>query len=146
MEEILPWIISTLLSFIGLLCGFVLWYVLSIFKKTESLDEQIKRNNAKVTSLREHFNENVSKVFTSQQAIGEDLVKVRRTLVSSTVVLKRRKTEIAQVVADGKRTASRVDEINGELEKHKKVLIGHNTEIIKLKGGNLLVKGNKNGV
>jgi hypothetical protein len=145
LEEILPWIISTLLSIIGLMGGFVLWYVASIFKKTESLDEQIKRNSAKVTSLREHFNENVSKVFTSQQSIGQDLVKVRRTLVGTTMVLRRRQAEIAEVVADGKRTSDRVGQINRELEKHKKVLIQHNSDIIKLKNGNILVKGNKDG-
>lgn len=144
MEDYYPWIISSLLSFIGLLGSFILWYVISIFKKAEKLDEQIERNTTKITSLREHFNENISKVFTSQQGVGEDLIKLRGAVVSGTVVLRRRKTEITEIMEDQRRTKGRVAAINNELEQHKRVLIRHNNEIIKLKGGRILVKGDKN--
>lgn len=143
MNSLTEVIISGLLSVISLLGGFALWYVVSIFNKTEKLDEQIKRNNAKITSLREHLNENISKIYSSQQGIGTDLVKLRGAVVSGTVVLRRRKSEIAQVMEDGKRTQNRVETINRELEKHKKVLVQHDSDIVMLKGGNILVKGNK---
>ena len=145
MNEFYQWIISGLLSLLGLTGGFILWYVASIFKKTEGLDEQIRRNNAKITTLREHFNENISKVFTAQQGVGDELLKVRRAVVSSTVVLRRRKTEIDKIVEDGKWTQDRVEQTNAELDRHKKVLIKHESELIKLKGGNILVKGKKDG-
>lgn len=143
MQGLEAWIISTLLSIIGLMSGGVLWYVANIFKKAEGLDNEIKRNNQKITALREHLNENISKIYSSQQSVGGEIINLRRTLVSTTVVIRRRKAEADRIMEDTKRTQDKLEEIGRELESQKQTLATQQGSLVKLAKGLILVKGEK---
>lgn len=139
--QTLKWIISTLLSLIGVMGGFVCWYVLQLLREAKSHGQQIKRANEKITGLREYLNKHVSEILASEKSVGGELLKIRRTLVGTTVVLERRKSETRQIVADAERTRDRVEENTKRIREHDESIKAHTSELINLNNGFILVKG-----
>lgn len=143
-QTMLKWFIGILLSIISVLISFVCWYVIKIFSKTEKLDVQTQRNTTKLIQFRESLNESLSKIYTSQQSFGSELLELRRAVDSSRVVLERRQNELDKIVGDADRAKSRMEEIGEALNQHQRIIQAHNSELIKLKNGNIIVKGKKN--
>lgn len=136
-------LLSFLLSVISVLTGFVSWYVVQIFKKTEKVDDKITRNTQKITTLREHINENLSEIYSSQRDIGRELISLRGAVESGNLVLERRQAEIDRLKNDSDWAKSRLEEITEVSRKQTQLLGKHQGEILDLKNGYLLIKNKK---
>lgn len=114
-QKIAAWVIGFLLAFISLLICFVLWYVKSIIFKVNTFEKRISKNAYSMLQLKKESLDWLSKVYSADQSLWKELSKIRRTLVSGTLVLRRRKKEIKEILEDQKRTRSR-------LGKHEEIL------------------------
>lgn len=116
--KVAAWLIGLLLSIISALMGFLLWYILKIFKGTGDLNGKISKNTYTILDLKEQQTSNLSALHSSEKSIWDELIKLRRALVSGTMVLQRRREETNQILDDQRRAES-------EMAKHKKILQGH---------------------
>ena len=115
LVKIITWVIGILMTIIGSLCGFLLWYVIRVFKKAESLDGKISKIHYETIALREANGQIFSALHSSEKSVWDELIKLRRSVVSGTLVLRRRKQEVDKIVADTRRAENRMD-------KHEKIL------------------------
>ena len=142
-QDLAVWIVNILLSIISLLGAFLLWYLISLVKKSGSLDGKIEKTNKSIFRIKRFNEKNISQILTTQTTIVSDLLKIQRTLGSSAMGNESRQAEINKILDSLRRTNDRVEETTRTIEKSLQLLKTHNTEIINLKKGLLLIRDKK---
>jgi hypothetical protein len=127
--EIAMWIIGLLLTTISTLIGFVLWYVLQLIKEAKGLNGKISKNNANIIDLKQKVTSVLSSLYTSEKNIWDELIKLRRSVVSGTMVLRRRKEEVNKILEDSRRVKSTLDKHSKILDQSIKVLRRNRSEL-----------------
>jgi hypothetical protein len=126
--EILIALIGVLLTIVGAMAGLIIWYLKSVIKKASRLNEKIGKNTYSILDLKDSINGVFSSLHSSEKSVWEELVKLRRTLVSGTMVLRGRKKEIGELLADQRRVKSKLEDHQKILAKGIKTLKIHNDE------------------
>lgn len=116
--KIATWIIGLLLGLVSTLTGFVMWYVLRLIEEARGLSGKISKNTYSILELKEQQARQLSALHTSEKGMWDELLNLRRAVVSGTLVLQRRKTETNQILEDQRRAKDQV-------AKHQKILNGH---------------------
>lgn len=127
--QIFLWLIGILLSVIGILGSFVLWYVIKVFKGTEELSGKVSKIRSEAITFRKTVGDTFFNLQTSQESIRKRLHKLQRAVVSGTMVLKRRREETRQFLAESKRARDQLDSHQKALEKSVRVLRAQDSEI-----------------
>lgn len=115
MEEILKnnvdvaiWIIGILLSIIGILFSFVLFYIKSVFKETKGLSGKISKNNYSIIELKTSVAGVLSSLHSTEKGVWEELINLQRTVASGTMAIKQRREDIREIMDEQRRSERRM--------------------------------------
>lgn len=115
MEEILKnnvdvaiWIIGILLSIIGVLFSFVLFYVRNVFKETAGLNAKISKNNYSIIELKTSVAGVLSSLLATEKGVWKELIELQRTVASGTMAIKQRREDIREIMDEQKRSRNRM--------------------------------------
>ncbi len=123
--EIAVWILGAMASLLTLCGGGILTFLVFIFNKARGFEREIDEFRREIIEINRSISKNLSEICPAQISVGKELDNIRRTLVGTTVVLQRRKTEVAQIREDAKRTQDQMGEIRSRLQKSLATLQKH---------------------
>jgi hypothetical protein len=145
---------GVLVFILSLILKPVIDYLKAIVTETKGFRkdvESLKENHADAT---ERFERGVHKVYSVEANIWRELNKLRRSVVMSNLVIRKRKSEVNQILEESRRAKDRLDSYQKIAEAASKVARFHNTEIkslktemVNLKNDMILIKseGNNEG-
>ena len=120
------WISSILMTILLFIAGFIFNHIAKILAKTEELANELNETQKTINTFNQTTNANLSKICSAEITFGERLTQLQRALVSTTMVIRRRKAETAEIREEGKRTQYQVGEIQTRLQTQKQLLEKHN--------------------
>lgn len=143
-------LISILLTFISLLAGFVLWYVIDIFKQASKLGKDIELCNRRINRLNTSYLEgqasqqkHLFNLLTHQESNGERLEKLQRAVASSSLLVENGGKDIARLISSQHEIKHKFDDVEKINRLKLDIIRKHQTEIKKITDELILIRNKK---
>lgn len=131
------WIITVfnacLVFILGLLIKPVIDHIKNLIKEVKGFRGDVERIEQELSGYSDRFEGAVHKVYSLESNLWKEISKVRRSLVVSALVIRRRKSETAQLMEDQRRAKDRLESFQKLAEKGAEIFRFHNGEIKKIK-------------
>lgn len=125
---------ACLVFVIGFLLKLAIDYIKDTLKEVKGFRSDLQRLEQKFQGeIGDTFKRAVSQVYSLETRLWSELHKVRRTMVGTSLVIRRRRKEIDKILQEQEQARNRLDQYQKFSQSAVKLLKAHNSEITEMK-------------